>query len=158
MMRNRTIDQKPKRVIWFKVKAQGNRNETSKSNNKITVSIVLTDDSHIKLSIGYFEKSTTTETKCHFVEKVLEVLCNERLADEVCENHIRAFKSKYISIAKVYSRQKNLRKTKEKISSLIFKTKSCRKATLNNLLSSANLPLTEISVVLQWAEEIFEYT
>jgi hypothetical protein len=37
MMRNKTIDQKPKRVIWFKVKAQGNRNETSKSNimNKI---------------------------------------------------------------------------------------------------------------------------
>ena len=132
-------------------------NETSKSNNKISVSIDSNEDSYIKLSIGYSEKSTSTETKCHFVEKVLEILCNERLADEVCENHIRALKSKYISIAKVYSRKKNLRKTKDKLSSMVFKTKNCRKHTLNNLLLSANLPLTEMNVILQWADELSEY-
>ena len=132
-------------------------NETSKSNNKISVSIDSNEDSYIKLSIGYSEKSTSTETKCHFVEKVLEILCNERLADEVCENHIHALKSKYISIAKVYSRKKNLRKTKDKLSSMVFKTKNCRKHTLNNLLFSANLPLTEMNVILQWADELSEY-
>ena len=132
-------------------------NETSKSNNKISVSIDSNEDSYIKLSIGYSEKSTSTETKCHLVEKVLEILCNERLADEVCENHIHALKSKYISIAKVYSRKKNLRKTKDKLSSMVFKTKNCRKHTLNNLLFSANLPLTEMNVILQWADELSEY-
>ena len=91
------------------------------------------------------------------MEKVLEVLCNERLADEVCENHIHALKSKYISIVKIYSRQKNLRKTKDKLSSMMFKTKNCRKHTLNNLLFSANLPLTEMSVILQWADELSRY-
>ena len=37
MIKNKTIDQKPKNVILFKVKAQGNKNETSKSKimNKI---------------------------------------------------------------------------------------------------------------------------
>ena len=132
-------------------------NETSKSNNKISVSIDSNEDSYIKLSIGYSEKLTSTETKCHLVEKVLEILCNERLADEVCENHIHALKSKYISIAKVYSRKKNLRKTKDKLSSMVFKTKNCRKHTLNNLLFSANLPLTEMNVILQWADELSEY-
>ena len=132
-------------------------NGTSKSNNKIAVSIALNEDSYLKLSIGYSEKSTSTETKCHFVEKVLELLCNERLADEVCENHIHALKSKYISIAKVYSRKKNLRKTKDKLSSIMFKTKNCRKHILNNLLFSANLPLTEMNVISQWADELSEY-
>ena len=132
-------------------------NGTSKSNNKIAVSIALNEDSYLKLSIGYSEKSTSIETKCHFVDKVLEVLCNERLADEVCENHISALKHKYISIAKVYSRQKNLRKTKDKLSSIMFKTKNCRKHILNNLLFSANLPLTEMNVISQWADELSEY-
>ena len=131
-------------------------NGTFKSNNKIIVSVDLCEDSGIKLSIGYSEKPLFRETKCDFVEKVLEVLSNERLADEVCENHIHALKSKYISIAKVYYRQKNLRKTKDKISSIMFKTKSCRKATLNNLLFSANLPLTEMNVICHWAEQLSE--
>jgi hypothetical protein len=37
MIRNKTIDQNPKSVILFNVKAQGNKNDTSKSKiiNKI---------------------------------------------------------------------------------------------------------------------------
>ena len=135
-------------------------NGTFKSNNKIIVSVDLCEDSGIKLSIGYSEKPLSRETKCDFVEKVLEVLSNERLADEVCENHIHALKSKYLSVAKVYSQQnqqKNFCNAKDKISSFVFKSKSRRKSTLNNLLCSANLPLTEMSVISRWADQIIEY-
>ena len=135
-------------------------NETSKSNNKINVSIDSCEDSCIKLSIGYSETPPSRETKCDMVEKVLEILSNERLADEVCENSIHALKSKYLSVAKVYSQQnqqKNFCNAKDKISSLVFKTKSRRKSILTNLLCSANLPLTEMSVISRWADQITEY-
>ena len=135
-------------------------NETSKSNNKINVSIDSCEDSCIKLSIGYSETPPSRETKCDMVEKVLEILSNERLADEVCENSIHALKSKYLSVAKVYSQQnqqKNFCNARDKISSLVFKTKSRRKSTLNNLLCSANLPLTEMGVISRWSDQITEY-
>ena len=92
----------------------------------------------------------------HFIRKILEVLKNDRMLDRTCEQYIHALKTKYISLAKVVAQSnKNCamsNKFNQKKSTHVDQY-SLSSSSMKDLILSSNLPLTEMDIILKWADQ-----
>jgi hypothetical protein len=128
-------------------------NRSTKSNNKIKISIIPNGASK-EMVVTESTRDNKPAKNYHFIRKILEILGNDRMLDKACEQYIHALKTKYISLAKVVAQMnKNCTMTKS------FHHKKSRKmeqysSSLNSLILSANLPLTEMEIILQWTDQL----
>ena len=107
----------------------------------------------INLSITASTKQNKITNNYYFIEKIMEVLGNDRMLDKVCDEYIGGLKTKYISIAKVFS---IIRKSNNKgtWASIVSKSNKVDYSSMSELLLASNLPLTEMDIILNWAEQI----
>lgn len=125
-------------------------NKTHQQNNKITVNIA-TDNNYFNLNIVEFsnEHKKINRTKYYLIDKILQVLENDRIQEGACEEYINALKTKYVSLANVTNKMKKSEKKDSKCISIQSKA-------MKDLIMSANLPLTEEEIIVRWSKLLSE--
>ena len=93
--------------------------------------------------------------KCYnLIQKIMEALDNERMLDKTCELLIHSLRTKYISLATVFGQMKKSEK-KNSIKSISKRQRKVERcSSMNDLVLSANLPLTEMDIILHWADQL----
>ena len=122
-------------------------------NNKINVGIKASGSS-IEIAIIDLSKQCKSPKTYQMTQKIMKTLENNRMLDAVCEEYIYVMKTKYLSLAKVFV-QINPSNEKHSDSNSKLKTRKNDSACLmNDLLISNNLPLTEMDIILHWADRL----
>ena len=123
-------------------------------NNKISLNISI-DDNFLKIDIIDFLNQHTqiNRKKYYLVDKIIQVLENERMQEETCDEYIKTLKTKYISLANIINETKKIGNDDSNISS---KSAARRSVVIKDLLMSSNLPLTELDIIERWSKMLFK--
>ena len=123
-------------------------------NNKISLNISI-DENFLKIDIiDVLNRHTQINRKKYYlVDKIIQVLENERMQEETCDEYIRTLTTKYISLANVINETKKIGNNNSNISS---KSVQSRSVVIKDLLLSSNLPLTELDIIDRWSKMLFE--
>ena len=125
------------------------RTMTDQQNNKMTVNIS-TDNNFFNLNIVEFanEHKQINRKNYYLIDKILQVLENDRIQEGTCEQYINVLKTKYVSLASIIN--------KMKMESKSSKSTSIQSMAIKDLVMSANLPLTEEEIIIRWSKIICE--
>ena len=138
----------PLNDVWISTTNRG-----PKSNNKVKMSVI-PNGASMEIAITESTSDNKPSKNYHFIRKILEILGNNRMLDNTCDQYIHALKTKYISLAKVVAQM-----NKNSVMTNSFHQKKTRKvdqysSSLHGLILSSNLPLTEMEIIFKWTDQL----